>query len=380
MATCEYEVLRQQKIADNRKRMEQLGLQQISQTLVDSSRVRRTAPKPRVPIARSAASADLVRMPARRSTRAQGKPAPNYNESALDLADRITSRKSRQPFLGEVRATSVEEQYTQEDIALLGDYKEPWQVAKCWELFVDGTDASGKRVYDKVNGMTCHQCRQKTLGKHTTCSCCNSLQGVLCGDCLFMRYGENILEVAEKDEWTCPVCRGLCNCSNHRIRRGWAPTGSLYRRAIAEGFRSVAHYLVLTQQVATSTACPTEAAVTEEATTTTVEATHPEQARVPCDQQLCERPQESTATEPQEVVAEEETAGAVPEVVTSTRHSKRQQVQQSIISMMPQSKAGQVAAVTKLNPKKRSQLHEAKQVGLALQGRCTRRKPAVAAA
>lgn len=98
-------------------------------------------------------------MPARRSTRAQGKPAPNYNESALDLADRITSRKSRQPFLGEVRgedqgealsplgsrqvafltlllvcsaATSVEEQYTQEDIALLGDYKEPWQVAKCW--------------------------------------------------------------------------------------------------------------------------------------------------------------------------------------------------------------------------------------------------------
>ena len=50
-----------------------------------------------------------------------------------------------------------------------------------------------------------------------------------------MRYGENILEVAEKDEWTCPVCRGLCNCSNHRIRRGWAPTGSLYRRAIAEG-------------------------------------------------------------------------------------------------------------------------------------------------
>lgn len=60
------------------------------------------------------------------------------------------------------------------------------------------------------------------------------MQGVLCGDCLFMRYGENILEVAKKDEWTCPVCRGLCNCSNHRIR-GWAPTGALYRRAIAEG-------------------------------------------------------------------------------------------------------------------------------------------------
>lgn len=46
-------------------------------------------------------------MPARRSTRAQGKPAPNYNESALDLADRVVSRKSRQPFLGEVRGETV---------------------------------------------------------------------------------------------------------------------------------------------------------------------------------------------------------------------------------------------------------------------------------
>ena len=46
-------------------------------------------------------------MPARRSTRAQGKPAPNYNESALDLADRVVSRKSRQPFLGNVICESL---------------------------------------------------------------------------------------------------------------------------------------------------------------------------------------------------------------------------------------------------------------------------------
>ena len=78
----------------------------MSQGLVESSRVRRPAPKPRVSTARCAAS-DLVRMPARRSTRAQGKPAPNYNESALDLADRVVSRKSRQPFLGEVQGELV---------------------------------------------------------------------------------------------------------------------------------------------------------------------------------------------------------------------------------------------------------------------------------
>lgn len=50
-----------------------------------------------------------------------------------------------------------------------------------------------------------------------------------------MRYGENILEVEAGGPWVCPPCRGLCNCSFHRIRRGWAPTGTLYRRAIAEG-------------------------------------------------------------------------------------------------------------------------------------------------
>ena len=43
-------------------------------------------------------------------------------------------------------------------------------------LFEDGYDAAGNRVYDKVNGLTCHQCRQKTLGKRTCCAGCESLQ------------------------------------------------------------------------------------------------------------------------------------------------------------------------------------------------------------
>ena len=43
------------------------------------------------------------------------------------------------------------------------------------ELFKDGYDAQGNRIYDKVSGMTCHQCRQKTLGLHTSCSECQTL-------------------------------------------------------------------------------------------------------------------------------------------------------------------------------------------------------------
>lgn len=40
---------------------------------------------------------------------------------------------------------------------------------------MDGYDSNGTRIYDSVNGKTCHQCRQKTMGKRTTCSECNSL-------------------------------------------------------------------------------------------------------------------------------------------------------------------------------------------------------------
>lgn len=36
-------------------------------------------------------------------------------------------------------------------------------------------------------------------------------------------------------DWLCPLCRDICNCSFHRSKRGWAPTGTLYRHAIAEG-------------------------------------------------------------------------------------------------------------------------------------------------
>ena len=82
-----------------------------------------------------------------------------------------------------------------------------------------------------------------------------------------------------------------------------------------------------------------------------------------------------TDTSSAAVVAEVQAAAAVPEVPVSTRHSKRQSVQQSIVSLMPQSKAGQAAAVSKLNSKTRSQdVETVKAVGLASQGRCIRRK------
>jgi hypothetical protein len=43
--------------------------------------------------------------------------------------------------------------YTEEHEKLLGNTE------RTWELFVDGCDKNGKRIYDPVRGKCCHQCR-----------------------------------------------------------------------------------------------------------------------------------------------------------------------------------------------------------------------------
>ena len=121
---------------------------------------------------------------------------------------------------------SKPEIYTQEHEMLLGDCE------MSWTLLVDGYGNDGKHIYDPVKGETCHQRRQKTLGHHTHCSKCKLAQGQFCGDCLYMRYGENVIEVNQNPNWICPVCRGICNCSLCRQHKGWRPTGAIYRKVI----------------------------------------------------------------------------------------------------------------------------------------------------
>ncbi|GLT39059.1 hypothetical protein SLA2020_132670 [Shorea laevis] len=99
---------------------------------------------------------------------------------------------------------------------------------KLWTLFEDGYGEDGNRIYDPIKGKTCHQCRQKTLGHRSCCSKCNMVQGRLGGDCLYLRYGEQVLEAIENPNWVCPVCHRICNCSLYRNARGWPPTGALY--------------------------------------------------------------------------------------------------------------------------------------------------------
>lgn len=233
-AASDYEQLREQRIKENRERMQKLGIVDLSLKLKAMAPTRRT-PRSQSERKTPLKSPSLVPSePVRRSSRLQNVTPVTYTEPKEDK-----SRRSKDIVLEE---GSKPEVYTEEQEKLLGITEMPWT------FFVDGYRADGTRIYDPVNGKTCHQCRQKTMGRRTHCSTCNLVQGQFCGDCLYMRYGEHVVEATQNPNWLCPPCRGICNCSLCRQAKGWAPTGALYRRISSLGYKSVAHYLITTKR------------------------------------------------------------------------------------------------------------------------------------
>ncbi|OWK64206.1 Cell division cycle-associated 7-like protein [Lonchura striata] len=101
------------------------------------------------------------------------------------------------------------------------------------------------KVYDKVLGSTCHQCRQKTTDTKTICrkQGCGGVRGQFCGPCLRNRYGEDVKSALLDPAWICPPCRGVCNCSYCRRRDGRCATGMLIHLAKFYGYNNVKEYL-----------------------------------------------------------------------------------------------------------------------------------------
>ncbi|XP_027362661.1 cell division cycle-associated protein 7 [Abrus precatorius] len=232
----EYELSREQRIRQNRERMGKLGIFDLSLSLKLKSHppsTSRSTHKPKTPPSLYPSAP----APLRRSSRLQNVTPVSYSEV-------LPPKKTEVLENGRIviEEGSKPELYTDEHEKLLGNTQ------KTWTLFVDGCGKDGKRIYDSVQGKTCHQCRQKTLGYRTRCSQCNMVQGQFCGDCLYMRYGEHVLEALQNPTWICPVCRGICNCSLCRQAKGWAPTGPLYKKVSGLGYRSVAHYLIQTRR------------------------------------------------------------------------------------------------------------------------------------
>ncbi|XP_044431571.1 uncharacterized protein [Triticum aestivum] len=110
-----------------------------------------------------------------------------------------------------------------------------------------GIRCVGGRIYDPENGKTCHQCRQKTMDFAVACTQPRK-KGLcpihFCHKCLFNRYGENAEDMTKDAGWTCPKCRGICNCSFCRKKKGETPTGILAHAAKASGHSSVHDLLI----------------------------------------------------------------------------------------------------------------------------------------
>ncbi|XP_015592142.1 cell division cycle-associated protein 7 isoform X2 [Cephus cinctus] len=113
------------------------------------------------------------------------------------------------------------------------------------EMLDNIAEKSSGKTYNKAEGTSCHQCRQKTIDTKTVCRSgeCIGVRGQFCGPCLRGRYGESALEALKDPDWACPPCRGLCNCSICRTRNGQRPTGILAPIVQEEGYSSVMDYL-----------------------------------------------------------------------------------------------------------------------------------------
>ncbi|KAL5752832.1 hypothetical protein ACOSP7_023022 [Xanthoceras sorbifolium] len=231
-----YEQSREDRIKENLERMQKLGIVDLSDKLKSRVRPKRT---PKNSPSDSLGSTSLLPSePLRRSSRLQNVTPISYSEGTRSNKENCVENEDVRLEPG-----SKPEVYTEEHEKLLG------HTERSWTLFVDGCGQDGKRIYDPVKGKTCHQCRQKTLGLRTQCSQCDKVQGQFCGDCLYMRYGEHVLEANENPNWICPPCRGICNCSLCRQAKGWCPTGALYKKISNLGFKSVAHYLIQTRRL-----------------------------------------------------------------------------------------------------------------------------------
>ncbi|CAL8370034.1 unnamed protein product [Arctogadus glacialis] len=102
-----------------------------------------------------------------------------------------------------------------------------------------------EKVYNRLTGTTCHQCRQKTTDTKTCCRNpeCVGVRGKFCGPCLRNRYGEEVRAALLDSEWQCPPCRGICNCSFCRARDGRCATGVLVYLAQFHGYDNAHAYL-----------------------------------------------------------------------------------------------------------------------------------------
>ncbi|CAH8361225.1 unnamed protein product [Eruca vesicaria subsp. sativa] len=93
----------------------------------------------------------------------------------------------------------------------------------------------------------CHQCRKEKSDIFQSCKAKKGTKTCLlkyCPKCLLTRYGETAEETAQNDDWVCPRCRKICNCSTCRKNEGKKAAGNLLATAKKNGCSSVSEFLM----------------------------------------------------------------------------------------------------------------------------------------
>ncbi|MCO5585780.1 hypothetical protein L7F22_039716 [Adiantum nelumboides] len=265
-AASDYESARLQRIAENKARLAALGVEKQAESLTSFFQASKPSKRPwkKAPIT----PFELRR----RSERLKNtSPAPGFYSP---FSDPFVDEFDRSPKLVRVLRARVYRNYSDEESPRPGNAPLPkncptdLQVSPILSALRCRSKERGT-LYDSIVGICCHFCRQKKLcgeedcercgqrdvtkaclGK-TDCSKCHSSTGVFCRACLKIRYGEDIEQVRQRNDWLCPHCTEeegvnpywICNSSICLSRRKMAPTGIAIYKARELGYKSVAHYL-----------------------------------------------------------------------------------------------------------------------------------------
>ncbi|KAJ3080971.1 hypothetical protein HDU99_006918 [Rhizoclosmatium hyalinum] len=255
----EYEIERIRRLEENKKQLQALGIYRDANE--------ETAPKPRAKAAPKPKKPKLTddNLPRRQSGRLQGKPQEfkglkyldkNVQNDDLIIAGVANSDESDSEDSGHEEEVEFDE--NGKPIIVLPMKFAPKNTGGGQNNGKHMKYERGGRIYDSVNGTSCHQCRQKTLDPKVKCtniityrapdgtetkSQCTLMMDNLC---LEGRYGESVDVERAKGTWVCPKCRGICNCSFCMAKRGKQPTGQLKNTAIQLGYKSVSDMLAAT--------------------------------------------------------------------------------------------------------------------------------------
>ena len=180
-------------------------------------------------------------------------PWAEPNQRSIDLMKIICDEDQEEEDEDEYNDDSFEDLGKRRSFRVTKSVYDPDSIPSVEEITQDMIDNVAERStmkqYCKIQGTSCHQCRQKTIDTKTVCRSgeCIGVRGQFCGPCLKGRYGESAIEALKDANWTCPPCRGLCNCSICRTRSGRRPTGILAPVVQEEGYSSVMDYLQSTE-------------------------------------------------------------------------------------------------------------------------------------